>query len=825
MARLHPIYSGQSDRPAILFVHGLDGHWLETWRHDACSKDDCWPHWVGEETGCDIWSLEYDAALSGWLDQAMPLPDQGSQVMDLLASAPALKGKPLVFVTHSLGGILVKTALVYGAEEDRRFQHIVDHVLGVVFIATPHSGAQLATLARVIKYLLRINPPVGNLEHHDPHLRTLNRRYQTLVKERGIEGYVYAEKRGVKIGPRGFGGWLRRIEPTVMVVDPGSTDPSLPEIQPISLAEDHISICKPPDRQQQIHLSLCHVLKEKIIPLAGDRGMGTTGVGLKLLESGTAQENPAAHMPPGRLVGPDDNRLSPREGKVYGRKTQENDVLAFLKGSEPVKVVGGVAGVGKTEVCKAALKTWLHTSPRPVAYYVRVPDRARSADLVLQVGKAVGIENCESLAQLLGVIPVGLYYLDNLESVADDQEGRNALRDLAQKPGVRILASSRTRLDTIFGAPIEIKCLSAPDALALFRDLWPPTQTLPKDDELQAFVIGKLGGHALSLVLVARLGMCLSFDALRRRWDEEGAALACDGVEDDTRTSNLTFNLRLTAEVLAPTPGALSVWVLMALFEEGIPEAVLEEVERRGQWPTLARHRLAVHHLISKRGDRWFLPPPVARYARYAAVTEQDGFCWRKSRQPILDLFLVFAEKASSFDSSPETLKAKKWILEFFNTISIVIECELESNVQNKFWLNRMSYFLRDIYQQRIAVSPALLRKLADAGIQPANTLRSLGDLASRLGQVDKARSLYEKAVDLYRIEQEPLGLAYSLTNLALCFEVLKNLSKRNQVLKAAFVASRDANNEIVQIYLKEAIPEMPGADVLYDSWLKGQSR
>lgn len=51
---------------------------------------------------------------------------------------------------------------------------------------------------------------------------------------------------------------------------------------------------------------------------------------------------PTPSREPGHLVGVTDNRLAPREKRVYGRETEVSEVSAFLRdgGAEGAAVVG-----------------------------------------------------------------------------------------------------------------------------------------------------------------------------------------------------------------------------------------------------------------------------------------------------------------------------------------------------------------------------------------------------------------------------------------------------------------------------------------------------
>lgn len=82
--------------------------------HNPKDDSSLWPVWLGEDTKCDAWTLGYDAAISGWQDAAMPLPRQGTSVLDRLVNQPELAGRRLLLIGHSMGGLVIKTAIVHG---------------------------------------------------------------------------------------------------------------------------------------------------------------------------------------------------------------------------------------------------------------------------------------------------------------------------------------------------------------------------------------------------------------------------------------------------------------------------------------------------------------------------------------------------------------------------------------------------------------------------------------------------------------------------------------------------------------------------------------
>jgi pimeloyl-ACP methyl ester carboxylesterase len=265
MARLEQVHRGDSAQVAIVFLHGLGGHLFDTWTGPGTSRDDCWLHWVGQDVDCDTWTLGYDAALSRWQDQAMPLPDQGTQIAQLLAVHPGLKDRDLVLVGHSMGGLIIKTLITQArAAGDTRTRALLDRIRGVVFVATPHQGSQLASLAMAFAAGVRTNAQVGNMSLHDAHLRQLGAAFREQRRELRLKVAAFAEGRDVVIRQRGLFGWLSE-QVGVRVVDPSSSDPALDGINAVPLAEDHFSICKPVNRDAQIHHGLLAFIRDDVL--------------------------------------------------------------------------------------------------------------------------------------------------------------------------------------------------------------------------------------------------------------------------------------------------------------------------------------------------------------------------------------------------------------------------------------------------------------------------------------------------------------------------------------------------------------------------------
>src|SRR5215470_358682 len=95
----------------VVFVHGLGGHAYDTWRRNGDDKT-FWPVWLARDIpGLAVWTLVYEAPPTNWFGTSMALQDRAKNVLECLLGQPELRGRPLVFVCHSLGGLVVKQVI------------------------------------------------------------------------------------------------------------------------------------------------------------------------------------------------------------------------------------------------------------------------------------------------------------------------------------------------------------------------------------------------------------------------------------------------------------------------------------------------------------------------------------------------------------------------------------------------------------------------------------------------------------------------------------------------------------------------------------------
>ncbi|KAM7200864.1 hypothetical protein V8F20_005106 [Naviculisporaceae sp. PSN 640] len=133
----------------IVLVHGLNGQRMRTWTLDNC----CWPRDLLPQTlpGTRIMTFGYDSAVvrsTGTSANSIEL-HAGSLLSDLSAHRKDDPQRPIIFIGHSLGGILIKDALCKASVPGSPSHHkqIFDNTYGIIFLGTPHRGSGYARLS------------------------------------------------------------------------------------------------------------------------------------------------------------------------------------------------------------------------------------------------------------------------------------------------------------------------------------------------------------------------------------------------------------------------------------------------------------------------------------------------------------------------------------------------------------------------------------------------------------------------------------------------------------------------------------------------------
>ncbi|KAH9088801.1 hypothetical protein Ae201684P_013015 [Aphanomyces euteiches] len=242
-----PSHATHSPPVDVVFIHGLRGHPFGTWRTDMVSGDMerrayvIWPeafllHDLSPESR--LVTLGYDAGMVTWSSPwpALTLEERAKLMLKGLEAAQiGTHDRPVVFVTHSLGGLLAKEMLVVAAQQGKP---LVENTAGVVFMAVPHFGANLSSLNNdTLRALVQAHPATKDLNVNSSRLLALHTAFQNLK----IPSLSLAEGRPAPLG----------LGVNHMIVMPESADPRGGEGSAFHLLlhAHHMDICKPPTKK------------------------------------------------------------------------------------------------------------------------------------------------------------------------------------------------------------------------------------------------------------------------------------------------------------------------------------------------------------------------------------------------------------------------------------------------------------------------------------------------------------------------------------------------------------------------------------------------
>lgn len=231
----------------IVFIHGLAGHAERTW---GDVNEVFWPTWLGEDfTNIAVWTVGYDATPSAWLRDTMPMEDRALNILNDLSLTGRIGERPILFIVHSMGGLILKYMLEKSKINDR-YSHILAHTKGVVFLAVPHDGASGANFLNALSNILRVNDIVKQLQKNASALDRLDGSFNILVQQEKLECISFFETKEVRLKRKIFG-WKG-----IKVVGKASAKGRFPQQEPIGIDADHIEICKLKTKTDQVYKNI-----------------------------------------------------------------------------------------------------------------------------------------------------------------------------------------------------------------------------------------------------------------------------------------------------------------------------------------------------------------------------------------------------------------------------------------------------------------------------------------------------------------------------------------------------------------------------------------
>jgi hypothetical protein len=232
-----------------VFVHGLRFTNAAVWLSSS-KPPEVWPRWLSADIpNLAVWSYEHDSAPTLWRGWSMPLFDRAANALATILTEERLRRGDIAFVAHSFGGLIFQQMLRMASDRavsEPDLAELVQRISRVMFLGTPHLGADLATWAGILRLIVRPSSATKGLSRNDPNLRGLNQWFRRYAPEHGIATRTLTESRRTRFG---------------LVVKPDSADPGLPA-PAIPADSDHFGIASPKSKDSEIYCQVRDFLKE-----------------------------------------------------------------------------------------------------------------------------------------------------------------------------------------------------------------------------------------------------------------------------------------------------------------------------------------------------------------------------------------------------------------------------------------------------------------------------------------------------------------------------------------------------------------------------------
>ncbi|KAH8910523.1 WD40 repeat-like protein, partial [Coniochaeta sp. PMI_546] len=252
-------YEPQSPRGDIVFVHGLGGSAWRTWCWDR-ELQNFWPQWLIEDDPFSAYRIStfgYNARFKGAATN-LDIIDFAKDLLLQLYTTLCRNGTPygpIIFIAHSMGGLVVKKAYMLG-KHDRQFSELISKVFGIIFLATPHRGAQHAKVLNNILSAAPLGAPpkayVADLERQSTSISDINENFRQQCEELSLVSFYETLKTNMHLSK-------------VLIVEKDSAVLGYPNEVSASMDADHHTICKFRDRLDPNFIKLRSLLRAWIL--------------------------------------------------------------------------------------------------------------------------------------------------------------------------------------------------------------------------------------------------------------------------------------------------------------------------------------------------------------------------------------------------------------------------------------------------------------------------------------------------------------------------------------------------------------------------------
>ncbi|KAK8125808.1 uncharacterized protein PG998_001567 [Apiospora kogelbergensis] len=265
------VYTHPDAKVDVVLVHGLNGEPQRTWtaKNDVFWPTDLLPQSL-RSTRANILVYGYNADVYSKKHGVNPSDNFIYMHAQTLVTSLTHYRKdeqssrnPIIWVCHSLGGILVKRALLYSndlrASQHEDYRQIFVSTFGIIFLGTPHVGSDMGSWAVMLQGMSDAVVPKAFWHSESVLLKTLKRDNETLQNINSHFLDIY-QRFKILMAHENHKTDLKGTK--MLVVDAQSASPQLPGVTYFAIEATHSGMCKFDSRNAPGYRTVAITIKE-----------------------------------------------------------------------------------------------------------------------------------------------------------------------------------------------------------------------------------------------------------------------------------------------------------------------------------------------------------------------------------------------------------------------------------------------------------------------------------------------------------------------------------------------------------------------------------
>lgn len=210
-----------------------------------------------------VFGVHYETALSEWstntsrncpCEKSGTIHNRSEELLNsLVASGIGDGGRPIIWIGHSMGGLVAKSVIVQAAESpDPRRRQLAENTRGILFMGTPHKGSAVAKLKQHVELLFSPTIEVKELIENGTVLLNLHEKFLQFMQDQ-LRTRIISVAEGCPTV-------LTSFKFPFFIVNAESARASMGDFYVLNM--DHLGLSKPFCRQSFLYQLLLAMLRD-----------------------------------------------------------------------------------------------------------------------------------------------------------------------------------------------------------------------------------------------------------------------------------------------------------------------------------------------------------------------------------------------------------------------------------------------------------------------------------------------------------------------------------------------------------------------------------